>query len=178
MDNYFEQDKTMVVNELISIKSKLSKVLSDDVTKDQAMSIIRDCIKGVNVLGVALSHIDNVDVSNADDTSKLGMTALKASINTFCEDIDQSINDTTWIEDIDTFAQKQKTAVDDIIKSVQGVDLSPADKAYVESQIEAMKQMTPPEGADEWVVRKMRNDMLLKGLKSHLHYMLVQSAEL
>lgn len=178
MDKYFEQDKAMVVAELKSIKNKLMGVCTEEATKDQVSKTVSECIRDVCTLNFKLKHIEGMDNISASDSNEPGLVIVKQNIKSFCEDIDQSVEDTSWIEDTETFAESQRKAVSDMINAIADSGINGAAKADAEQQLQVMQACTPPEGAADWVVREMRNEMLLMGIKSHLNSALVSVAEL
>lgn len=178
MDKYFEEDKAQVISALKDMRVKLAEVCDEHSTKEQVMSTLSECIKQISVLGFNLKHVEGVPLADVSNSNKPGMDILKAQLKAFCEDIDQSVEDTSWIEDTDTYAEKQRVMVDEMFKNLEGSGLEGAPRALAEQQIEEMRKLTPPEGAADWVVREMRNEMLLMGIKSHLHSNLIAAAEL
>ena len=178
MDTYFEQDKELVVAELKSIKDKLAKVCNEESTKEQVMGALQDCLRSVCVLSFKLKHVDNVESNSVDDNNKTGLSVLKKNIRQLCEDIDQSIEDTSWIEDTDAFAENQRKAVREMIDTIAQAGLSGTAKQEADEQVAIMQKLTPPEGAEDWVVRNMRNEMMLMGIKSQLHHAIVSVSEL
>lgn len=178
MDKYFDQDKAMVVAELKSIKDKLLAVCDDSATKDQVTDAVSECIHDVCVLSFKLKHLEGMDNAKISTENNHGLTTVKQNIKSFCDDIDQSIEDTSWIEDTETFAESQRKAVADMIKAIAESGVQGVAKADAEQQLQMMQTYTPPEGAADWVVREMRNEILLMGIKSHLNNALVSTAEL
>ena len=178
MDKYFEQDKALVVAELKSIKDKLLAVCADGATKEQVTAAVSECIHDVCVLGFKLKHLDGMENVQASASNEPGLAVVKQNIKSFCSDIDQSIEDTSWIEDTETFAESQRKTVDDMIKAIVESGVQGAAKADAEQRLQMMQACTPPEGAADWVVRDMRNQILLMGIKSQLNSALVSTAEL
>lgn len=178
MDTYFDQDKDLVVSEFKKIKEKLARVCSDESTKEQVMEALQECLHNVCVLRFKLKHVDNMDSTSVSEENKAGLSVLKGTIKQLCEDIDQSLEDTSWIEDTDSFAENQRNAVRDMIDVITKTGISGSAKQEADAQVAAMQKLTPPEGAEDWVIRSMRNEMMLMGITSQLHHAIVSVSEL
>lgn len=178
MDKYYEQDKEMVVNTLNDIKCKISKVIGTDSDKSVIMNTISDCMHEVAKLGIKLNHVDGMDIDNAVTDNTYGLAVVHGTMSELCKDIDQSVGDTSWIEDLDTFKENQKEAVRAVTEALKSSDMDPISRSNAEHQLDEFKKHLPEDDAPEWVVRSMRNEMLLMGLKSQLNSILINLAEL
>lgn len=177
MDIYLEEDKNQVVKVFGEIKDDLMDVCVESATKEQVTDALETAIKKIQRLHIYLKHVDGLDVNKASD-NKPGLDVVKSTLKNLCDDIEQGIADTSWIEGTDTYAESQRAAVNDMIKAITQSQLTGAAKASAEQDLEMLKSMTPQEGAADWVVREMRNEMLLAGIKSHLNSALISVVEL
>lgn len=178
MDIYLEDDKKRVVKVFTEIKDSLLAVCDESTDKGQVLEALEGSIKKIQRLGAYLKHLDGLNPDNISDTNKPGLDVIKNNIKRFCDEIDQSVKDTSWIEGADTYAENQRAAVNEMIKAISELGLQGAAKADAEQTLEMMQKITPPEGAADWVVREMRNEMLLTGIKSHLNSTLISVVEL
>ena len=178
MDIYLEDDKKQVVKVFTEIKENLLEVCNESTDKAQVLTVLEDSIRKIQRLSFFLKHLDGMDPNSVADVNKPGLDVIKNNIKRFCDDIDQSLEDTSWIEGADTYAESQRAAVNAMIKTITESNLTGAAKADAEQSLEMMQSITPPEGAADWVVREMRNEMLLAGIKSHLNSTLISVVEL
>lgn len=178
MDIYLEEDKNKVVSKFSEIRKYLMAVCDDSADKAAVTDAISNAIRDIQLLSFDLKHMDGYSSSDVSDSNKPGLDVLKANIRRLCEDIDQSIQDTSWIEGADTFAENQRTAVNEMVKAITEKHLTGIAKANAEQDLELLKSFTPPDGAADWVVREMRNQMILAGIKSHLNSTLITLAEM
>lgn len=177
MDIYLEDDKKQVVKVFGEIKDSLNKVCCESATKDQVTDALEESIRKIQRLRIYLNHVDGIDVNKASD-NKPGLDVVKSTLKVLCGDIEQGITDTSWIEGTDTYAESQRAAVNEMLNAITQSQLTGAAKANAEQDLDMLKSMTPPDGAAEWVVREMRNEMLLAGIKSHLNSALISVVEL
>lgn len=183
MSKYINEDREAVKNTFESVYETMEKVSKDGANAADIIAATAKCLKAVEGLNFDLQHTGDMGAdAGSPDTVDLsaynicGEAIVKSHIVAMLSDIKASIEDLSWVEDVESFKESQKQT------KQQLEDLSKSDVEAVRVQAEeglrALGATFPQDDTPEWVVRRMRNACILMGITSNLQAILTAAAKL
>ena len=183
MDKYIQEDRKAVADTFSSVKTDIdAMIINEDITVDDIVKGLCKCSRDVEALKLKLQHNDGIqdapDMAGAVRSNSLGVTVTKNSLIELSKALQDSIADTSWVEDIDTFKESQKDALDQLNNIINSLDATEFQKREAKEVIKAIEPMTPKADTPEWLIRKMKADHTVMGLQSMLMATIVDAAKM
>jgi hypothetical protein len=108
----------------------------------------------------------------------MGTKVMAARFKELANDIRTSIEDLSWVEDLETFGKTQRETAQMLYDTINSEDASETDKLSAMASLQLVAPFTPAEDAPEWLVRKHRTDHLLLGIEKSVTSCLIDTAKL
>lgn len=174
MDKYIDADRVAVASTFGTIKERVDKAAESEGTLEGFINTLCSCVRDLEVLRFKLLHMeDNKDFPGGmtdmvDPNPAVGVSIMRNKFKELSKELQESITDTSWVEDIDAFKESQQGMLKQLNDIINSIEYTEDQKAQAEAMRSTLDAKTPKQDTPEWLVRKMKADITVMGLQSAL----------